>query len=78
MSAQIIETIWADADSTLSTNNIRAVILCDTAADLPAINAFADFTLMQGSKAHVIDDDENKMLDSSGTWHTYANPLGGI
>lgn len=77
MSAQIIDTLWAAANSGLTGNDVRAVILCDTASDLPGINDFTDITLVQGSVAHVIDDDANKMLNSSGTWQPYTQFLPG-
>lgn len=69
MSAIILEKIqtrpFADSDSTCY---IRAVISCDTAADLPAANYFSGYTLEQASKAHVIADNQWYMLQSSGTW----------
>lgn len=69
MSAIILEKIqtrpFADSDSTCY---IRAVISCDTAADLPAATYFSGYTLEQASKAHVISDNQWYMLQSSGTW----------
>lgn len=43
-------------------------ISCDAAADLPAATYFAGYTLMQGSTAHVIQDNTIYTMQSDGTW----------
>jgi hypothetical protein len=72
MAANILQITYARAKADLSGNLVRAEILCDTAADLPAINAFSGYELMQGCKAHVIDENQDYMLDSGGSWHPYG------
>lgn len=43
-------------------------ISCDAAADLPAATYFDGYTLMQGSTAHVIQDNTIYTMQSDGTW----------
>lgn len=43
-------------------------ISCDAAADLPAATYFSGYTLMQGSTAHVIQDNTIYTMQSDGTW----------
>lgn len=43
-------------------------ISCDAAADLPAVTYFDGYTLMQGSTAHVIQDNTIYTMQSDGTW----------
>ena len=75
MSATILQIDFAKAKSDLSGNYARAIVLCDTVSDLPTINAFTGYTLMQGSKAHVIDDNADYMLSSGGTWYPYGGEM---
>lgn len=72
MAANILQITYARAKADLTGNLVRAEILCDTAADLPAVNAFSGYELLQGSKSHVIDDNNDYMLDSGGSWHPYG------
>lgn len=69
MSAIILEKIqtrpFADSDSTCY---IRAIISCDTAADLPVPTYFTGYTLEQASEAHVIADNSKYQMQSDGTW----------
>lgn len=69
MSVTIIEKIqtapFSDADASAL---IRAVMYCDTAADLPGVSDFAGYTLQQGSRAIVIDAAEEYLMQSDGTW----------
>lgn len=69
MSANIIDKIqtqpFTDSDTAAY---IRAVILCDTVADLPGVNDFTDYILTQGSTAHVISTAEDYQMQSDGTW----------
>lgn len=75
MAASILQIEFAKAKSDLSGNYARAVVLCDTVSDLPTINAFTGYTLMQGSKAHVIDDNSDYMLSSGGSWYPYGGEI---
>ena len=69
MSAILIDKIqtrpFTDADSTCY---IRAIISCDTAADLPVPTFFTGYTLEQASEAHVIEDNTKYQMLSDGTW----------
>lgn len=69
MSAIIIDKIqtqpFTDSDTAAY---IRAVILCDTVADLPGVTDFTDYILTQGSTAHVISTAEDYQMQSDGTW----------
>lgn len=47
---------------------IRAEIDCDTASDLPAVDAISGTELYQGSTAWVIGTGEFYSLNSSGSW----------
>lgn len=55
-------------------SNSKKVMLCrfevDSVADLPAQNAYSSDGIMicMGSTAHVIDDNSEHMIDSTGTW----------
>lgn len=69
MAANILEITFAKAKNDLSGNYARAIILCDTAADLPAVNAFTNYELIQGSEAIVIDENVKYMMDSGGNWY---------
>lgn len=69
MSAILIDRIqtrpFTDSDSTCY---IRAIISCDTAADLPVPTYFTGYTLEQASEAHVIADNTKYQMQSDGTW----------
>lgn len=47
---------------------VIATFICDTVADLPALNYFADYTLEIGSTAHVIGNATDYEMQSDGTW----------
>ena len=49
-------------------NYIRADLMVDTTADLPAPDDFNNFHLTMGSIAYVINDADYYVLNSSGTW----------
>ncbi len=68
MAANILKITFAKAKSDLSGNYARAIILCDTAADLPAVNAFTGYELIQGSEAIVIDENVKYMMQTGGSW----------
>ncbi len=69
---------WIRNEKFISYNSGRAVVLAevemDTAADLPAVNAFDGRTLAKGSIAHDIATGDFYSLNSSGTW---VNQTGG-
>lgn len=69
MAANILNIEFAKAKADLSANLARAVILCDTVSDLPAINAFTGYELIQGSTAIVIEDNQKYMMNSAGNWY---------
>ena len=68
MPNRIRETLYAQTASDGSTIYVVANIDCDTAADLPAVNAFAGLTLLMGSRAHDIDQNAWYEMQSGGTW----------
>lgn len=45
-----------------------ASFICDTEAELPALNYFADYTLEIGCTAHVIENATDYEMKSDGTW----------
>ena len=47
---------------------IVALIEADAETDLPSISDFTGYTLQKGSEAHVIADNSDWMLNSSGIW----------
>lgn len=69
MAANILQITYARAKADLTGNLVRAIILCDTAADLPAVNAFSGYELMQGSESIVIDENRKYMMQTGGTWY---------
>lgn len=68
MSNRIRETLYAQTANDGSTIYVVANIDCDTAADLPAVNAFTGLTLLMGSRAHDIDQNAWYEMQSGGTW----------
>ena len=73
--AATLQIEFAKAKNDLSGNYARGFILCDSVSDLPTINAFTGYTLVQGSKAHVIDVNQDYMLSSDGTWYPYGGEM---
>lgn len=68
MSNRIRETLYAQTANDGSTIYVVANIDCDTAADLPAVNAFTGLTLLMGSRAHDIDQNAWYEMQDGGTW----------
>ena len=68
MSKRIRETLYAQTSSDGSTIYVLANIDCDTASDLPAVNAFSGLTLLMGSRAHDIDQNAWYEMKDGGTW----------
>lgn len=56
---------FADGDTYIY---VRAVLICDTVADLPAQDFFTNYFLTQGTTAHVISDTTDYEMQSDGTW----------
>lgn len=70
MACKIIQTIWSWYNSGISRTEVRAVLECDTASDLPAtVDSLSGYRLTIGTRAHVIDTNAEYMLDSSGSWY---------
>lgn len=68
MSCRINTVEYATTAADGSAIYIRAIVDCDTAADLPAVNAFAPKQLLIGSRAHDIDQNAWYTMQSDGTW----------
>lgn len=68
MSKRIRETLYAQTASDGSTIYVVANIDCDSASDLPAVNAFSGLTLLMGSMAHDIDQNAWYEMKDGGTW----------
>lgn len=75
MACSILEITYSKFISDADGNLIRAVLLCDTAAELPGTTYFSGYTLIQGSTCHVIADNQDYMLDSGGSWHPYGGEM---
>lgn len=56
-----------DADSMVETA-VRAELVCDTIADLPLPTYVTGYRLIIGSKAYIVADGTEYMLNSSGQW----------
>ena len=51
-----------------ASTKVRARLVCDTTADLPAPSDISGYTLQEGSTAHVIDSPADYMMKSDGSW----------
>lgn len=56
---------FADGDTYIY---VRAVLICDTVADLPAQDFFTNYFLTQGTTAHVIAGTQDYEMQSNGQW----------
>ena len=56
-----------DAD-TMTETAVRAELVCDTIADLPLPTYVTGYRLIIGSKAYIVADGTEYMLNSSGQW----------
>lgn len=63
---QIIDILYQEP--TASDTLIRAHIQVDTAAELPAVNAYSGYTLLMGSVADDISTGDSYKMQSDGTW----------
>ena len=64
---KILEILATEYTATPPTP-IRAALIGDTTADLPAVGDISGYTLTQGSTCHVIQDSTLYMLNSTGAW----------
>lgn len=64
---KILEILATEYTATPPTP-IRAALIGDTTADLPAVGDISGYTLTQGSTCHVIRDSTLYMLNSTGAW----------
>lgn len=68
MSAIIKEIYWQEYDTTTQIRSVRADIICDALADLPAGGILGDYKLDIGSRAKVIADGSEWEIQSTGSW----------
>ncbi len=68
MSFMISETWYSEYDDSTSTTLLRGMIMCDSAADLPAPSAITGITLLMGSKALDISTGDTYRMRSDGSW----------
>lgn len=66
MSSMIYDVLYTEP--TAGNTLLRAHILCDTAADLPAYNAYTGYELLMGSIADDLSTGDVYKMDSSGSW----------
>lgn len=65
----VVPAAGGDARTSVQAGSVdNPGISCDAATDLPATTYFAGYTLMQGSTAHVIQDNTIYTMQSDGTW----------
>lgn len=72
MAVSIIETIKSRANSSNTAYIAVVKLLCDDYSDLPAQSGLSGYELAQGCTAHVINENKDYMIDSSGNWHVYG------
>ena len=60
--------ILATQYTTDTTNHVRAELIGDTTADLPAATGITGYTLLQGSTCIIIQDSALYRMQSNGTW----------
>lgn len=72
MAVSIIETIKSRANAGNTAYIVVVKLLCDDYSDLPAQSGLSGYELAQGCIAHVINENKDYMIDSSGNWHVYG------
>lgn len=72
MAVSIIETIKSRANAGNTAYIVVVKLLCDDYSDLPAQSGLSGYELAQGCMAHVINENKDYMIDSSGNWHVYG------
>ena len=75
MSVSIYEVLRSHRNAGNTASIILANLLCDTASELPTITALTGYELEQGCKAHVIEDNQDYMMQSDGTWKPYGGEI---
>lgn len=64
-----IKIIHSNSEKIVGTvNYIRADLMVDTAAELPAVDGIQNFHLQMGSVGYVINDSAFYVLNSAGSW----------
>lgn len=72
MAVSVIETIKSRANSSNTAYIVVVKLLCDDYSDLPTQSGLSGYELAQGCIAHVINENKDYMIDSSGNWHVYG------
>ena len=75
MACTIIEVLKSRRNNDNTASIIIANLLCDTISDLPTQTGLTGFELAQGCKAHVIEDNQDYMMQSDGTWKPYGGEM---
>lgn len=72
MAVSIIETIKSRANAGNTAYIVVVKLLCDDYSDLPTQSGLSGYELAQGCIAHVISENKDYMIDTSGNWHVYG------
>lgn len=72
MAVSVIETIKSRANAGNTAYIVVVKLLCDNYSDLPTQSGLSGYELAQGCIAHVINENKDYMIDSSGNWHVYG------
>lgn len=72
MAVSVIETIKSRANASNTAYIVVVKLLCDDYSDLPTQSGLSGYELAQGCIAHVINENKDYMIDSSGNWHVYG------
>lgn len=72
MAVSVIETIKSRANAGNTAYIVVVKLLCDDYSDLPTQSGLSGYELAQGCIAHVINENKDYMIDSSGNWHVYG------
>lgn len=72
MAVSVIETIKSRANASNTAYIVVVKLLCDSSSDLPTQLGLTGYELAQGCIAHVINENKDYMIDSSGNWHVYG------
>lgn len=75
MACTIQEVLKSKRNAGNTASIIIAKLLCDSVSDLPSQTGLTGYELAQGCTAHVIDDNQDYMIDSSGNWHVYGGEM---
>lgn len=77
MACTIQEVLKSKRNAGNTASIIIARLLCDAVSDLPSQTGLTGYELAQGCTAHVISNNKDYMIDSSGNWHAYGSSDGG-